>query len=183
MERWKQINCLPGYAGVIEVSDKGSVRVRERRYRLRSRWGIVTEQTKPDQELAGEVHTSGYRVVTLYLERKRHKFYVHRLVAMAFVDGHKDKLSVNHINGDKLDNRACNLEWVTLSDNTRKQWADGLVDLRADKNPNRKLCSTDVISIRRRLRAGEQIKDLASEFSVSRATIEFVGNRKRWASV
>lgn len=183
MERWKQSDCLPGYAGIIEVSDLGNVRVRERKYRLRSRWGVVTEQTKPDQTITGEIHSTGYRVVPFYVDRKRHKFYVHRLVGLAFVDGYEDGLTVNHINGNKLDNRASNLEWVTLAENSRKQWEDGLVDLRADKNPNRKLDSLDVVDIRRRLSAGERIKDLAAEFSVSRSTIEFVGNGKRWASV
>ena len=45
--------------------------------------------------------------------------FVHRLVALAFVPGWREGLEVNHKNGDKTDNRADNLEWVTHSENHR----------------------------------------------------------------
>lgn len=183
MERWKQSDCLESYAGIIEVSDRGRVRVRERKYRLRSKWGTVTEQTKPDQIVSGEIGSHGYRVVAFYVHRKRHRFLVHRLIAKAFVTGYAGGLTVNHINGDKTDNRAKNLEWVTLAENTRKQWETGLVNLRADNNPNRKLNAAKVCAIRSRLADGEQLSSLALEFSVSTSTIDFIQKRKRWASV
>lgn len=46
-------------------------------------------------------------------------FLTHRLVAEAFVYKEDESLEVNHVNGNKLDNRASNLEWVTKSQNKR----------------------------------------------------------------
>lgn len=46
-------------------------------------------------------------------------FTVHKLVARHFIPGYEEGLVVNHINGDKTDNRVENLEWVTQSENIR----------------------------------------------------------------
>jgi hypothetical protein len=171
MENWKKIECLPGYGGIIEVSDNGRLRVRERSYRLRSKWGTIAVQTKPDQLISGEIGTHGYRVAAFYVDRKRHRFLIHRLVAEAFVPGFSPDLSVNHINGIKTDNRAENLEWVTLAVNTQKQWQTGLVDLRGEKHPLSKLTDDTARLILQRRAAGEKVAELANEFRISKSLI------------
>ena len=61
-------------------------------------------------------------------------FAVHRLVAEFFIknDDPKNKVEVNHINGDQTDNRAENLEWITKRDNTLHAIKN---NLKVDKSP------------------------------------------------
>lgn len=64
----------------------------------------------------------GYVQVALYGEKKYKRFFVHRLVSTAFVPNPQNKPQINHINGDKADNRAENLEWVTASENQHHRY-------------------------------------------------------------
>lgn len=132
------------------------------------------------QKLAKPWIQKGYKLVSVSINNKRVKFFVHRLVAMAFVDGYSPELSVNHINGDKLDNRPENLEWITLAENTKHQWKTGLVDLRGENSPTHKLSQNQVIHIRKALRAGVSANSLSIIAGVDPSTIYLIEKGKRW---
>lgn len=63
--------------------------------------------------------SSGYNHVTLRNDRNISKFSIHRLVATMFIDNPNSLEYVNHKNGNKLDNRVENLEWLSPSENKR----------------------------------------------------------------
>jgi hypothetical protein len=68
----------------------------------------------------------GYLYVTLCVNGKPAKKYVHRLVADTFIVGGSDLLQVNHIDGVKSNNVYLNLEWVTAKENIRHAFNTGL---------------------------------------------------------
>ena len=85
--------------------------------------------------------TSGYLYVGLKPlgESKFKRIAIHRLVCEAFHGpAPNSEMHVNHKNGDKLDNRACNLEWCTRTENIHHAWESGLAPYLADFNEERK---------------------------------------------
>ena len=109
MERWKAIENTEG---MILVSDLGRVKSC-----LRNPDGKILKQ---------QVDNKGYLRVTVNIKQRKCHYKVHRLVASAFVENPHQKPQVNHINGNKIDNRACNLEWVLNSENARHAADNGL---------------------------------------------------------
>lgn len=94
---WKPI---VGFEGHYLVSDDGQV------------WSLYRHRA-----LKPTVDKYGYEKVGLFDGRKACPKTVHRLVAQAFIPNPNNLPSVNHINEDKTDNRASNLEWVSVADN------------------------------------------------------------------
>lgn len=107
------------------------------------------------------------------------KFYfVHRLVAELYVPNPECKPQVNHINGDKADNRAENLEWVTNKEN-RSHAVKSKLHLQGESCPWSRLTENDVRYIREH--QGEMtIKAFAEMFNVSRNTVADVIYRRTW---
>lgn len=98
-EEWRDI---PGYAGIYQVSNRGGVR---------------RSDTLSPRQLKPWSHPEGYLCVTLSQNGKRRKRLVHRLVAEAFNPNPEAKPQINHLNGNKRDNRAENLEWCDNREN------------------------------------------------------------------
>lgn len=120
-EIWKP---TPGFEDRYEVSNLGRVRSVAflQRYLLRN--GKEAYRQTPAKIIAQQVTNSGYALVHLHRNGERKARTVHSLVAVAFLPG-SDR-TINHINGDKLDNRLVNLEWASYSDNHRHAVATGL---------------------------------------------------------
>jgi hypothetical protein len=123
---------------------------------------------------------TGYMYVDLCNDGKVKKFTVHRLVALNLIINPEDKPQVNHINGDKTDNRVVNLEWCTRSENQKHSINIGLRSAKGVKNSQCKLNEQDVLYIRN---SKENGSILAKKFNISHPTICDIRKGRIWTHI
>jgi len=117
VEIWKDV---PGYEGLYEVSNLGRVK----------RLGTYIKNVKSRTGLAfwkggfikGKLNKYGYHQIILSRNNIKHHINVHRLVAECFLEILGENFEVNHKNGNKNDNKAENLEWVSRSENVQHRF-------------------------------------------------------------
>lgn len=115
MEIWKTIE---GYNGEYQISNQGRVK-------SIARWGMNWNRERIWLEeiiLSQSTNTTGYKMVNLHKKPR----LVHRLVAEAFIPNPQNLTVVNHLDGNKTNNRAENLEWTTPKGNTEHAIKTGL---------------------------------------------------------
>jgi hypothetical protein len=164
-EIWKDV---VGYEGLYEVSNLGNVRSVDR---------VITVERGKDtypyplkgKELKQTRQNHGYLGVWLYgrggiAGRNGKMVAVHRIVADAFCRKKDGDCEVNHLNEDKSDNRACNLEWCTHAENSSYGTRGQRISESNKRNPNKK---------RRRIAqytlSGEFIQEFPSIFALRQA--------------
>lgn len=101
-EIWSDIKEYPNYM----VSNLGSVK------------SLSNNKTRKEKILKQCKNNKGYLLVGLCKNANEKKYQVHRLVAQTFIPNPDNKSCIDHINGDKSDNRVCNLKWVTHEENS-----------------------------------------------------------------
>ena len=102
--------------------------------------------------------------------------YIHRLIAEAFVPNPENKPFVNHIDGDKYNNAADNLEWVTNSENVKHAYNTGLHKGRRSLNDEQ---DAEVLAM---VESGMTQREVAKVMGVSQPNIHFAIKRARNAS-
>lgn len=114
-EIWKQI---PGYEDRYEVSNLGNVRSKDRVIYQKDAHGGMMLKKYNGRIVSQTDNGNGYMIVSLQkFGRKNH--YVHRLVAEAFVENPNGLCVVNHLDYNRRNNRATNLEWTTAEGNVK----------------------------------------------------------------
>jgi hypothetical protein len=127
IEEWKPVI---GYEGFYEVSDWGNVR------------SLNYNKTNQVKLLRRVKAKDGYLVVCLHKNGKQKEGKVHRLVATAFIPNQDNKPTVDHINGDKTDNRVENLRWATqMENNNNPNTIINMRDIQNGRQLNRRDCS------------------------------------------
>ena len=105
-EIWKDV---AGYEGIYHISNVGNIK------RVAS--GKILKKRK---------NACGYWHVGLSNKGEQKTFAVHVLLGRAFIPNPENKLQINHIDGNKLNNSLSNLEWVTAQENIQHALKNGL---------------------------------------------------------
>lgn len=147
-EIWKPVK---GYEGLYEVSNYGKIKS------LR-RWSGSCY--KKETELSTKrLSKDGYVRIALSKDNKKHETKMHRIVAEHFIENLNNKQTVNHIDGNKLNNRVDNLEWADRHEQLVHAYSLGLKkSIRGTDNNQSKLTKEDVEYIR------ENYKRQSTEF-------------------
>ena len=159
-EHWKQI---AGYEGVYSVSNLGKVRRDTHRSGRRAGhlvWPIATSH--------------GYDQVGLCVNGRSKRWKLHQLVAEAFLGPCPDGYQINHKDGNKSNNRADNLEYVTPSENIKH-------GIRL--NGRKRISARAVLGMQKRHGEGQSMPSLAKELGCSMSAVSKIINGKRRANV
>jgi hypothetical protein len=154
---------VPGFEGLFAVTRDGRVWAYARSW-IR---GKGSQGEHEGHWMNPVLDATGYLRVRLSFGRRRQFPSVHRLVALAWIPNPDALPQVNHIDGDKLNNRDSNLEWCTAADNNRHAYAIGL----HGPHPRRKLSDEGARTVRLRHAAGDSVTELAREFGLDRKTV------------
>lgn len=127
------------------------------------------------------INTSGYLHVRLIANGKDISVSIHVLIAKAFIPNPENLATVNHIDGNKLNNCIENLEWCSHSDNQKHAYKTGLrLPKKGADNFKAKLSECKVLAIRK---SEVKVSKLAEIFNVSESSIYRIKQNKGWTHV
>ena len=168
-----KITLLPvkGYEGLYEVDSMGNV------------YSCVQTSSRRKGKLKPCNRSNHYLYVNLYKDGKATKYFVHRLVAEAFIPNPDGLPEVNHINCDKYDDRVENLEWCDRMQNLIHSYEHGL-KRRGESHGMHKLTEDEVLNIRKEYVKGDRehsLHALAEKYGVSYCTIQAIVKGRLWS--
>lgn len=174
----------------MKMYDIKSTKIEKGRYVI-SKDGIVYD-LKKKRLVNIELH-KGYLRCKLYVAKgKRKNFFIHRLVAMAFIDIDidNDDMTVDHKNCDKLYNHYTNLEWVSRSENTKRAYNNKLNNQKGTNNNSNVYSEKFIKAICIKYKNGYSTKDILNEMKLTgyertkmRATLNRILRGEIWVYI
>ena len=165
-EKWKTI---PMFDGAYEASNYGRVRSKDR-FSYYYRDGVYIRSYFKKRILRCVKTHKGYLRVSFSHGKEHKAFWVHRIIALTWLG--KSNLEIDHLDGNKLNNRISNLEYVTRSENMRRGVENGLIKYK-EIGAKKRILNQEQVNEIRKLYSPYKVtfKDLAQKFNCSRTAI------------
>jgi predicted XRE-type DNA-binding protein len=111
--------------------------------------------------------------------RNCEKWLLHRLIAYVWIDNPNAYATVDHLDGNKANNSVENLEWVSLEENIKREWENGLVEFDLQTAYKKWKISSKImpdvrLKIQKLYQEGKSQKELAEIFDVSQSQISVI---------
>jgi len=166
--------------GVFEIDSQGCI------WRLMVRGSRHTDYRPLSKRRRAESRNGAYFEIHVSHQGKKYRAKAHRLVWIHLHGDIDSDLTINHLNGDKIDNRPDNLELVSLKDNLLHAHEHGLISGASpgENHPLSILTEKDVLEILKLYQTGKfsQLK-LGKRFGVSQSQIGRIVRGDRWSHV
>ena len=177
-ERWLPV---VGYKGLYEVSNEGRVRT----FHGHSREKGYVMQAALAGGGGGRSEGGQYLAVSLHHRNGRQRCcLIHRLVARAFIGPCPKGHHVDHLNANKTDNRAENLEYVTPKENYARATAAGLNYKASGEDHGNAWINEDIVAqVRGRKLAGESQRSIALDLRLSDTHVSKICRGVLWPDV
>ena len=145
-------------------------------------------QIRKEAILKQKIGTNGYASVVLCKNKHRYYVGVHRLIALAFLPNPLNKPTVNHKNGNKLDNTISNLEWNTYKEQINHADENKLRNISGEASAVSNLKNEDVLYMRKNfwsdLKAQKSnAKDLCKKFNIGQTTFYNIIRKRTWKHI
>lgn len=173
-EIWRKV---PGLPSEYEASSSGRIRSIGGSYSTTFRGKQITRIKPPRVYALRGLSTKGYARINL----GGRIYHAHRLIALAWVPNPDNLPQVNHRNGEKLDNRPENLEWVSNQQNRDHAVATGLHPI--GSKISKRLTEADIPVIRAMAEQRIPQHEIAAIFNVCQQTISHIVRRSTWQHV
>ncbi len=155
-----RLKPIPGFMGYY-ADDSGNIWSAKP-----SRWGYV----KWKMRKLGKSRDKYFDVVLNRSNGVKVNKPVHTLVALAFYGKRPNGMVTSHVNGNREDNRVCNLKYVTCRDNVMDKVSHGTM-VRGDKSHLSKLTDGDYVGIAQLIKNGVSQTEIAKQYDISVSTV------------
>ncbi len=164
---------ITGYEGLYQVSNYGHIKSLDRYVRCMNGTRFIKGQSISPN------FSGRYGYFDLSVDGIGRTVHVHRLVALHFVQNPDNKSDVNHIDFDRRNNRADNLEWVTQKENIRHS-VNSNRNAFGSRHGAAKLTEQQVLEIRSH---GKGFMWLAKKYNTSYSNIKKIRAKKIWTHI